>query len=181
MVKPNWQCPDNWCEWSAGLAAGSGVRPPHRPCRGWILACQRRSSAPLVPVSLCARDRRHYSHAQQLRNRLAAAGRPIPLCLTAIADEFGDSIPCCPYADNCGDHIGKAILKYRNRSPAILLGDHGVFAWGASPSAASKAAMMTEDVAKTVFIAMQLGQSSIIPPEEAEKWYDRYHHGYGQF
>jgi len=27
---------------------------------------------------------------------------------------------------------------------------------------------------------MQIGQPRVIPPEEAEKWYDRYHHRYGQ-
>jgi L-ribulose-5-phosphate 4-epimerase len=110
----------------------------------------------------------------------AAVGRPIPLCLTAIADEFGAEIPCVPYVDNEGDHIGQAILKCRNRAPAILLANHGTFAWGDSPRAALKAAVMTEDVAKTVYLAMQLGQPREIPPEEAEKWYDRYHHRYGQ-
>jgi L-ribulose-5-phosphate 4-epimerase len=111
---------------------------------------------------------------------MAALGRPIPLCLTAIADEFGAEIPCAPYVDNEGDHIGQAILEHRNRSPAVLLGNHGVFAWGASARAALKAAVMVEDVAKTVHLAMQLGQPIEIPPAEAEKWYERYHQRYGQ-
>jgi L-ribulose-5-phosphate 4-epimerase len=110
----------------------------------------------------------------------ASLGRPIPLCLTAIADEFGDAIPCAPYVDNEGDHIGQAIMAARNRSPAMLLGNHGVFTWGASPRAALKAAIMVEDVAKTVHLAMQLGTPQEIPPHEAEKWYDRYHQRYGQ-
>ena len=110
----------------------------------------------------------------------AACGRSIPLCLTAIADEFGAEIPCMPYTDNEGEHIGEAILKYKNRAPAILMGNHGVFAWGASPKAALKAAVMTEDVAKTVHLAMQIGKPALIPLEEAEKWYDRYHNRYGQ-
>jgi len=110
----------------------------------------------------------------------AAVGRPIPLVLTAIADEFGDEIPCAPYVDNEDEHIGEAILKYRNRSPAILMGNHGVFAWGDSPRSALKAAVMVEDVAKTVSIAYGLGTPKQIPPEEAEKWYDRYHNRYGQ-
>lgn len=118
----------------------------------------------------------HSNHA----TAFAAVGRPVPLVLTAIADEFGDEIPCAPYVDNEGEHIGEAILKYRNRSPAILMGNHGVFAWGTSPRAALKAAVMTEDVAKTVFLAMQLGDPKVIPAEEAEKWYDRYHNRYGQ-
>ena len=111
---------------------------------------------------------------------LAALGRSIPLCLTAIADEFGAEIPCAPYADNEGDHIGQSILKHRNQAPAILLQNHGVFAWGATPRAALKAAVMVEDVAKTVHLALQLGQPREIPPQEAKKWYDRYHQRYGQ-
>ena len=110
----------------------------------------------------------------------AAVGRPIPLCLTAIADEFGVPIPCAPYVDNAGDHIGRAILEHRNRAPAILLANHGVFAWGANARAALKAAVMTEDVAKTVHLAIGLGKLQEIPPEEAEKWYERYHCRYGQ-
>ena len=118
----------------------------------------------------------HSNHA----TAFAAVGQPVPLVLTAIADEFGAEIPCAPYVDNEGEHIGEAILKYRNRAPAILMGNHGVFAWGASPKAALKAAVMTEDVAKTVWLAMQIGTPAPIPPHEAEKWYDRYHNRYGQ-
>lgn len=110
----------------------------------------------------------------------AAVGKAIPLCLTAIADEFGAEIPCAPYVDNEGEHIGEAILRFRNRAPAILMGNHGVFAWGPSPKAALKAAVMTEDVAKTVHLAMQIGTPKPLDPEEAEKWYDRYHNRYGQ-
>jgi L-ribulose-5-phosphate 4-epimerase len=110
----------------------------------------------------------------------AAVNKPIPLVLTAIADEFGAEIPCMPYTDNEGENIGQTILKHKNRAPAMLLGNHGVFAWGNSPKSALKAAVMTEDVAKTVWLAMQIGSPQAIPPEEAEKWYDRYHNRYGQ-
>ena len=88
----------------------------------------------------------------------AAVGKSIPVVLTAIADEFGGEIPCTPYVDNEGDHIGEAIGKHRTQAPAILLGNHGVFAWGDSPRSALKAAVMTEDVAKTVWLANQLGK-----------------------
>ncbi len=111
---------------------------------------------------------------------IAALGRPIPVCLTAIADQFGAEIPCTPYVDNEADQIGQAILRYRNRAPAILLGNHGVFAWGPTPREALKIAVMTEDVAKTVHLALQLGQPRELPPEEVKKWYDRYRYGYGQ-
>jgi L-ribulose-5-phosphate 4-epimerase len=111
---------------------------------------------------------------------MAAVGQSIPVCLTAIADEFGAEIPCTPYVDNEADHIGQAILKYLNRAPAILLGNHGVFAWGPSPRAALKAAVMTEDCAKTYHLALQIGKPKELSPEETKKWYDRYHYAYGQ-
>ena len=110
----------------------------------------------------------------------AAVHRTIPLCLTAIADEFGGDIPCAPYVDNQGENIGRAILKYRTHAPAILLGNHGVFAWGPSPKSALKAAVMVEDVAKTVHLAEQLGRLQMISDEEAAKWHTRYHTTYGQ-
>ena len=110
----------------------------------------------------------------------AALGRPIPLVLTAIADEFGDEIPCAPYTGNEGDAIGRSILVHRNQAPAILLGNHGVFAWGDSPRSALKAAVMVEDVAKTVHLALLMGNPETLPKEEADRWHDRYQNRYGQ-
>lgn len=110
----------------------------------------------------------------------AAVNRPIPLILTAIADEFGGEIPCTPYIDNEGENIGLGILKHRTQAPAILLGNHGVFAWGGSVKDALKAAVMVEDVAKTAHLAYQLGEPLRLDPDEALKWWDRYHNRYGQ-
>jgi L-ribulose-5-phosphate 4-epimerase len=110
----------------------------------------------------------------------AAVHQSIPCVLTAISDEFGGEIPCAPYIDNEDDHIGEAILKYRSRGPAILLGNHGVFTWGESVAHALKAAIMVEDVAKTVHLSRQLGTPVLISQTEVEKWWDRYHHRYGQ-
>src|SRR5579863_818619 len=110
----------------------------------------------------------------------ALLGRSIPAYLTAIADEFGDEIPCAPYVDNVGDHIGEAVIAAAGRSPVVLLGNHGVFAFGATPRAALKAAVMLEDVAKTVHLALLLGEPKPLPPDEVKKWYDRYHTTYGQ-
>ncbi len=110
----------------------------------------------------------------------AMLGRPIPAYLTAIADEFGGEIPCAPYADNAGDHLGEAVLKAMGRAPAVLLAHHGAFTFGPTPRAAFKAAVMLEDVAKTCHLGLLLGQPQPLPPEEVRKWYERYHTAYGQ-
>ncbi len=110
----------------------------------------------------------------------AALERPIIPSLTAIADEFGGEIPCVPYVDNEGDHIGEAIVKARTRAPAVLLAHHGVFAFGPTARSALKAAVMLEDIAKTSHLAMQLGNPAPLPASEIRKWYERYHSTYGQ-
>ena len=110
----------------------------------------------------------------------AAAGRPIPPVLTAICDEFGGPIPVGAYAKIGGDEIGKEIVRSIGTSPAILMKNHGVFTVGRTPEAAVKAAVMVEDVARTVFYALQLGQPDEIPAEEVARAHRRYLEEYGQ-
>jgi L-ribulose-5-phosphate 4-epimerase len=110
----------------------------------------------------------------------AAAGKPIPPVLTAICDEFGGPIPVGAYAKIGGDEIGLEIVRSIGSSPAILMKNHGVFSVGKTPEAAVKAAVMVEDVARTVFYAMQIGQPDEIPPEEVARAHLRYLEEYGQ-
>ncbi|MFU0781739.1 L-ribulose 5-phosphate 4-epimerase [Thermohydrogenium kirishiense] len=110
----------------------------------------------------------------------AALGRPIPVYLTAIADEFGCAIPVGPYAKIGGEEIGKAIVEYIGESPAILMKNHGVFTIGNSPEAALKAAVMVEDTAKTVHLSLLLGTPDVIPDEEVKRAHERYMTKYGQ-
>jgi L-ribulose-5-phosphate 4-epimerase len=110
----------------------------------------------------------------------AAAGRSIPAVLTAIADEFGGPIPCGGYARVGGDEIGRVLIESIGDSPAILMKNHGVFTIGKTPEAAVKAAVMVEDVARTVFYAQQLGPVDEIPAEEVARARRRYLEEYGQ-
>jgi L-ribulose-5-phosphate 4-epimerase len=110
----------------------------------------------------------------------AAVGKPIPCVLTAIADEFGGPIPCGRFALIGGEEIGKVVIDCIGKSPAVLLQNHGVFTIGKTSIDAVKAAVMTEDAAATVWMAMQLGTPESIPFENIEKLHDRYTHIYGQ-
>src|SRR5690349_19966190 len=110
----------------------------------------------------------------------AAVGRPIPVYLTAIADEFGAPIPCAGFALIGGEEIGQQVIEHIGSSPAVLLKNHGVFTVGKSAKAAVKAAVMTEDVAQAVWLALQLGQPDELPPEDVAKLHHRYIHVYGQ-
>ena len=110
----------------------------------------------------------------------AAVNKPIPVVLTAIADEFGGPIPCGGFALIGDEAIGRVVIESIGRSPAVLLRNHGVFAIGKDARAAVKAAIMTEDNAKTVWLAMQIGEPQEISPEDVQKLHHRYTHEYGQ-
>ncbi|MEU7894493.1 L-ribulose-5-phosphate 4-epimerase [Nonomuraea sp. NPDC049152] len=112
----------------------------------------------------------------------ASRNEPIPCVLTAMADEFGGQIPIGPFALIGDDSIGQGIVRTLSgaRSPAVLMRNHGVFTIGKDPKAAVKAAVMCEDVARTVHIARQLGEPVPIPQADIDRLYDRYQNVYGQ-
>ncbi|HHX43024.1 MAG TPA: L-ribulose-5-phosphate 4-epimerase [Chloroflexi bacterium] len=110
----------------------------------------------------------------------AAVGRPIPVCLTAMADEFGGPIPVGAYAQIGEEDIGREVVRSIGSSPAILMKNHGVFTVGPHVMAAVKAAVMTEDVARTMFYALQLGTPDVIPDDEVARAHRRYVEQYGQ-
>jgi L-ribulose-5-phosphate 4-epimerase len=110
----------------------------------------------------------------------AAIGRPIPVYLTAQADEFGGPIPCGGFALIGGEEIGRIVVESIGSSGAVLLKNHGVFTVGSSGEAALKAAVMVEDIARTAWLALQLGQPDEIPAEMIDKLHERYRHEYGQ-
>ena len=112
----------------------------------------------------------------------AIRGEPIPCVLTAMADEFGGDIPVGPFALIGDEAIGRGIvetLEGRN-SPAVLMRAHGVFTIGSTARDAVKAAVMCEDVARTVHLARALGDVVPLDPESIEALHDRYQNVYGQ-
>ncbi|WP_030437992.1 L-ribulose-5-phosphate 4-epimerase [Actinoplanes subtropicus] len=112
----------------------------------------------------------------------AARAEPIPCVLTMIADEFGGEIPVGPFALIGDDSIGRGIVETLrgHRSPAVLMRNHGVFTIGRSARDAVKAAVMCEDVARTVHIARQLGTPLPIGQADIDSLYARYQNVYGQ-
>ncbi|HEX2892873.1 MAG TPA: L-ribulose-5-phosphate 4-epimerase [Marmoricola sp.] len=112
----------------------------------------------------------------------AARAEPIPCVLTMVADEFGGEIPVGPFAIIGDDSIGRGIVETLrdSRSPAVLMQNHGVFAVGRDARSAVKAAVMCEDVARTVHVARQLGAPVPIETDDVDRLFDRYQNVYGQ-
>jgi L-ribulose-5-phosphate 4-epimerase len=110
----------------------------------------------------------------------AVLGRSIPVYLTAQADEFGTEIPCAGFAPIGGNEIGAQVVEHIGTSPAVLLRQHGAFAVGPTGEAAVKAAVMTEDIAATVWAALQLGQPAELAAVDVARLHERYTRRYGQ-
>jgi L-ribulose-5-phosphate 4-epimerase len=112
----------------------------------------------------------------------AARGEPIPCVLTAMADEFGGEIPVGPFRLIGDAEIGRGIVDTLrgHRSPAVLMRSHGVFTVGARAVDALKAAVMCEDVARTVHLARELGEPIQLESKDIDALYDRYQNVYGQ-
>lgn len=112
----------------------------------------------------------------------ASRGEPVPCVLTMMADEFGGDIPVGPFALIGDDSIGRGIVETLSgsRSPAVLMRNHGPFTIGADAKGAVKAAVMVEEVARTVHVARQLGEPLPIAQEHIDSLYNRYQNVYGQ-
>lgn len=112
----------------------------------------------------------------------AARGEAIPCVITAMADEFGGDIPVGPFAIIGDDSIGRGIVATLDghRSRAVLMQNHGPFTIGKDAKDAVKAAVMCEDVARTVHIARQGGDLIPIPEQAIDALFDRYQNVYGQ-
>jgi L-ribulose-5-phosphate 4-epimerase len=112
----------------------------------------------------------------------AIAGEAIPCVMTAMADEFGGEIPVGPFKLIGDEEIGRGIVETLegHRSTAVLMRSHGVFTIGSDPRAAIKSAVMCEDVARTAFLARQLGELTPLAPEDVDALHDRYQNVYGQ-
>ncbi|MFJ3403337.1 L-ribulose-5-phosphate 4-epimerase [Promicromonospora sp. NPDC090134] len=112
----------------------------------------------------------------------AARGEEVPCVLTMMADEFGGPVPVGPFAIIGDDSIGRGIVETLSghRSPAVLMRNHGPFTIGKDARAAVKAAVMVEEVARTVHVSRQLGEPVPIEQQHIDALYDRYQNVYGQ-
>jgi len=112
----------------------------------------------------------------------AARAEPIPCVLTMMADEFGGDVPIGPFALIGDDSIGRGIVDtlQGSRSCAVLMASHGPFTIGKDARAAVKAAVMVEDVARTVHLACQAGTPKHLAPQDIDSLYARYQNVYGQ-
>lgn len=112
----------------------------------------------------------------------SAIGESVPCSLTMMADEFGGPVPIGPFALIGDDSIGRGIVETLrgSNSPAVLMQNHGPFTVGKDARAAVKAAVMVEEVARTLHLARQIGKPIALDQRNIDQLFDRYQNVYGQ-
>ena len=133
-------------------------------------------------TGICRRSAGSCTPTRRTPRRGRRAARPSRACITGQADEFGGEIPVGPFAIIGDESIGEGIVATLtgHRSRAVLMQNHGVFTIGRNARDAVKAAVMAEDVARTVHLARQLGEPIPIPPDKIDALFNRYQNVYGQ-
>ena len=118
----------------------------------------------------------------------AQAGMDIPALGTTHADYFHGAIPCTD--DMSAEQIngeyeaetGTVIIdRFKEaglnpiHTPAVLVKNHGPFAWGKNPAEAVYHSKVLEEVAKMAYISLTLQPQATIKPELIEKHFMRKH------
>lgn len=112
----------------------------------------------------------------------AVAHRPIPCCMTMMADEFGGDVPVSRVCEIGNEAIGAEVVRLYKMTgrPAMLIAAHGVFTLGKTIDAAVKAAVITEEAAKVAFLAARMGNVYTLPQADIDANFKRYQSTYGQ-
>jgi len=110
----------------------------------------------------------------------AAIGKPIPVCLTAMADFFGGDIPLGELVLIGEEEIGKEIVSKIGNSKAIIMKNHGPFTIGKNVNEALKAAIFLEETAKVLIMAKIMAEPHSIPESIVKILHKNYNEKYGQ-
>jgi L-ribulose-5-phosphate 4-epimerase len=115
------------------------------------------------------------------------AGKDIPNIGTTHADYFHDCIPCtgdmtedqmAEYEYNTGIVIVNRITSGNINpvhTPAVLVKNHGPFAWGKDADQAVYHAVVAEQVAKMAFVSFAVNPETTMNPLLVEKHFSRKH------
>jgi len=104
-------------------------------------------------------------HAHPPNATAISASRQNPIELPFIAEalvSLGPRIPKIPYAQP-GDAARAALAPWCELVDAVLLGNHGVFAWGADPEQALLRLELVEHLARIAIAAAPLGGIEPLP------------------
>lgn len=110
----------------------------------------------------------------------AIRGEPLPIYTTTAAAVFGTEIPITEFAVIGEEDIGRQIIAKIGDCSAILVRQHGIFTVGDSAMAALKSAVVLEETAEAVHLALLRGDLTPLDPDVVADGYARYHADYGQ-
>jgi len=115
----------------------------------------------------------------------AQSGRNIPNIGTTHADYFKDAIPCTRdmtakeiasnYELQTGEVIIDCVRGREEHTPAVLVKNHGPFAWGKDANTAVHNAVVLEELAKMAYLPLQINPHLTMNEELIKKHFFRKH------
>jgi L-ribulose-5-phosphate 4-epimerase len=117
----------------------------------------------------------------------AQARLPIPIYGTTHADHLAEDVPCTSvmsdeaverdYEVETGNQIVASFAKRDPlKTPMVLVGGHGAFAWGETPEKAIYNAVVLEELARMAFVTRTLDAGAARLPERViQKHFERKH------
>ncbi len=93
----------------------------------------------------------------------------LPVAIPEIIFTLGGSIRIAPYVTPGTEQLGKEALQIIGDRKAVILQNHGTLTIGDNLNRALHAAISLEDAAYVYYLARQMGNPWILPPEEVRK------------
>jgi L-ribulose-5-phosphate 4-epimerase len=110
----------------------------------------------------------------------ASAEMPIPVIFSEMAEEFDGEIPVTDFVLVGDDAIGEQVVKFGEKTKAVLLRRHGVFTMGKTPEKAVDLAILAENAAHTAWLSMMLKPPVQLDKATIDALYYRQQNIYGQ-
>jgi len=104
----------------------------------------------------------------------------LPVFITEAAEEFGGPVPCTDFTLIGDDSMGKQVIKYMGKCPAVLLKQHGVITTGSCARKAVELAVLLENCARITLYSILLGEPQEIDAKSISELYYRQNYIYGQ-
>ena len=96
----------------------------------------------------------------------AVAGRPVEaLFLPEFVVSIGGTVPVVPFALPGSESLSQALLPFLAPFDVVLLGSHGVLAWGPDPATALLRVEHVESAARILLDVDRLGGARALPDE----------------
>jgi ribulose-5-phosphate 4-epimerase/fuculose-1-phosphate aldolase len=98
-------------------------------------------------------------------NCFGALGMPIQPVVVSLTVAMGGEVPVMPFAHSGSERFGYRMLEVMGERNGVIWGNHGLLTVGETLRVAFQRTVAVEHAARVYFLALQLGQPSLVTAE----------------